>query len=107
MDRGWPRANRGGQSSEGKPQFSAKPDLTPAEADAEVTRFAEHFQWKSPLAIQSDGKLADSYGIKEFQFPATVVVGRQGLVRHIIFGWSPAAQEQIRDAIVDALAKAP
>lgn len=103
----WPRSNLVWQASEGKPQFSAKPDLTPAEADAEVTRFAEHFQWKSPLAIQSDGKLADSYGIKEFQFPATVVVGRQGLVRHIIFGWSPAAQEQIRDAIVDALAKAP
>lgn len=100
-----PRANVIWESAGENVTFRPKQDLTPAEADAEVTRFAEFRKWKSPLAIQADAKHAESYGLEGLA--GTVIVDREGLVRHIIQGWNPEAQQRVRAALAETLGVKP
>lgn len=63
--------------------------------------FVQQSKLSVPILMDSDGKVADSYGVEGI--PTTVVIAKDGKVRKVFVGFDEDGEAQIRAAIRDAM----
>ena len=73
-----------------------------AEAAAEVERFMKGRNWEFTVALDSDGEVADSYGVTGI--PHTLVIDAQGRIAWVHTGYTPGGAEELK-AVVEQLLK--
>jgi thiol-disulfide isomerase/thioredoxin len=75
-----------------------------AEAAAEVERFMKGRKWDFDVALDSDGEVADSYGVTGI--PHTVVVDAKGKIAWVHTGYTPRGAADLKEVIEGLLEKA-
>jgi peroxiredoxin len=66
-----------------------------------VQKFVDDTKLTVPVLLDSDGTAASSY--RASAIPETVVIGKDGKVRNVFIGFSPATEDQLRSAVEAAL----
>jgi cytochrome c biogenesis protein CcmG, thiol:disulfide interchange protein DsbE len=79
------------------PQFVA---INVGQTEDHVANFAKRLNVSFPLYMDRDGKIARGFGVKGL--PTYFVIDRQGIVRHIILGWTDESVLEAEAAKIDA-----
>ena len=74
-----------------------------AEAAAEVERFMKGRKWEFTVALDTDGKVADSYGVTGI--PHTLVVDAEGKIAWVHTGYTPRGAADLKKVIEGLLEK--
>jgi thiol-disulfide isomerase/thioredoxin len=76
-----------------------------AEKADHVAEFMEKKEWDFTVALDTEGKVSDSYGVSGI--PHSVVIDKQGVIRHVHIGFGGAKQyeKQLRKELEELLAE--
>jgi thiol-disulfide isomerase/thioredoxin len=70
------------------------------EEKADVQQFVDKQKLSLPVLLDENGNIAKLFGVKAI--PETVIIGKDGVVKKVLLGYSPEAKQELQDAINDA-----
>lgn len=71
---------------------------------APATAFAEKYQMRYPVVVDTDGETSKSYGVNAL--PTLVLIDKQGVIRDVFIGFDPTGEQALEVAVKKLLAEA-